>query len=136
MIIKYYIATKEDKVGTVFSIVEFVDNELTDIYTSKINSNGLESFEDITKFIVKRDSTKYNYQHLLSFKFKKVDVATHIGNFLDKDDSLKEIKKKDNTYFSSPAVFTGDDTNMHRATLSLDTYLTMREHYIKEGKIK
>ena len=136
MIIKYYIATKEDKVGTVFSVAEFEENVMIDLYTTKINTNGLTAFEDITKLIIEKDNMKYSKEHLLSFKFKNLEVANHIGNYLDKNESLKDIKKKGNIYFSSPAVFTNDDSNMDRATLSLNTYLTMRKHYIKEGKIK
>lgn len=134
--IKYYIATKEDKIGTVYSVAEYTNNVMFDIHTGKIESNGIQALKDITKWLIEKDASHNNYEfhRHLSFKFKNVDDAVHIGNYLDKE-LLNEYKGKNYSFFSSPAVFEEDTNKMSKANESLNSYLTLRAYYIKTGKI-
>lgn len=135
---KYYIATKEDKVGTVFAVAEYVDDTFFEVYTGKMPTNGVEALKDITKWIVDKDNSKNSgISSMMSFKFKTIDDAVHIGNMLDKDDYYKDMRKNNHyVFFSSPAVFLSDAQKMHKAESSLNSYLIMRDYYIKSGKIK
>lgn len=135
MNLKYYIATKEDKVGTVFAVAKYEDDEFRQVYINKISSNNMEGIEEIVKWIADKDSNKN--VGIMSFKFKDIDTAKHIGNLLDKNDYYNELKNKNHcTYFASPAVFSKDLHKMHKAKSSLMSYLILREHYIKTGKLK
>jgi len=132
--IKYYIATKQDKVGTVFTVARYIDNEFKNVYINKVSTNGIDGIKDIVKWIVDKESN--SDIHMMSFKFKNVDIAVQIGNMLDKEDYYKnKSKETSTTYFSSPAVFSNDLHKMHKAESSLCSYLILREHYQMKGKI-
>ena len=132
--IKYYIATRQDKVGTVFTVARYIDNEFRNVYINKVSTNGMDGIKDIVKWLVDKESN--SDVHMMSFKFKNVDIAVQIGNMLDKDDYYKKKSKETSTtYFSSPAVFANDLHKMHKAESSLCSYLILREHYHLKGKI-
>lgn len=132
--IKYYIATRQDKVGTVFTVARYIDNEFRNVYINKVSTNGMDGIKDIVKWLVDKESN--SDVHMMSFKFKNVDIAVQIGNMLDKDDYYKKKSKETSTtYFSSPAVFSNDLHKMHKAEASLCSYLILREHYHLKGKI-
>ena len=132
--IKYYIATKPDKVGTVFTVARYIDNEFKNDYINKVSTNGMDGIKDIVKWIVDKESN--SDVHMMSFKFKNVDIAVQIGNMLDKEDYYKNKSEETSTiYFSSPAVFSDDLHKMHKAEESLCSYLILREHYHMKGKI-
>lgn len=130
---KFYIAIKEDKVGTAFAVAKYEEDEFRQVLINKVNSNGLQAYEDIVRWLIDNDTKS----SMMSFKFRNVDIAVHIGNMLDKTDEYKKIsKEKHCIFFSSPSTFTNDFHKMHKAEASLGSYLILREHYIKTGKIK
>lgn len=132
---KYYITTKEDKVGTVFAAAEYGDDRFRQVLINKVPSNGVEAFEDITKFLIEHGIDKE--VNMISLKFKDVDIANHIGNHLDKTNYFKNLSNDFHcTFFSSPSVFSNDVHKMHKAEASLGTYLILREHYAKRDLIK
>lgn len=138
MNIKFYIATREDKVGTVYSVAEYDNEILYEVHTGKVESQGITAYQDIVRQLVKQDfkQNEGNYGHMLSFKLRNIDNAVHIGNFLDNDEEIQQIKEqKKYCFFSSPAVFLSDVQKMHKAESSLKSYLIMRDYYIKQGKI-
>ena len=131
---KYYISTREDKVGTVFAVAKYEDDEYRQVYINKVASNGMDALKDIVDWLIEKDTN--NDTKMMSFKFKNVDIAAQIGNMLDKTEEYKKLKEKNHCiYFSSPAVFSKDLTKMHKAEASLGSYLILREHYIREGKL-
>lgn len=138
MTIKYYIATKEDKVGTVYSVAEYDNDQMYEVKTGKVNSNGIEALKEITKSLIRKNfaQNEGGYSRMISIKVKNIDDAVHIGNMLDKDKEFDIYRKeKGYVFFSSPAVFLSDIQKMHKAQASLDSYLIMRDYYMKQGKI-
>lgn len=138
MTIKYYIATKEDTFGTVYSVAEYTNDQVYEVHTGKVMSNGIQALRDITKSLVDKDVEQNvgNFSHMLSFKFKNIDDAVHIGNMLDNEPYYQKLREKRRyTFFASPAVFLSDVQKMHKAVSSLDSYLIMRDYYISQGKV-
>lgn len=138
MTIRYYIATKEDKVGTVYSVVEYDNDQMYEVSTGKVDSKGIDALKDITKRLIRKDVAQNvgGYSRLISVKVKNVDDAVHIGNMLDKDKEFESYRKdKRYVFFASPSVFLSDIQKMHKAESSLDSYLIMRDYYMKQGKI-
>jgi len=138
MNIKYYIATKEDKVGTVYSVAEYTNDQIYDVHTGKVDTNGIEALKEITIWLIDRDIAHNNnneIQHHLSFKFSNVDDAVHIGNILDKEEKYITLRKSNYSFFASPAVFSNDHERMSLAKNNLKSYLMLRDYYIKQGKI-
>ena len=90
MNIKFYIATKEDKVGTVYSVAEYDNEVLYKVNTGKVDSQGITAYQDIVKHLVKQDfkQNEGNYGYMLSFKLRDIDNAVHIGNYLDNDEEM------------------------------------------------
>lgn len=133
MNIKYYIATKQDKVGTAFTVARYEENEFRSTYINKVVTNGIDGIKDIVKWVINQDSGKdYN---MMSFKFKDVDIATQIGHYLDKDKEIKKLSKENKcTFFSSPATFAQDRHKMEKAQSALMSYLILREHYAKKER--
>ena len=135
--IKYYIATKEDKVGTVYSVAEYTNDQMYDVHTGKVDTNGIEALKEITNWLIDRDvsQNKGGYHHHLCFKFSNVDDAVQICNMLDKEEKYIALRKSDYGFFAAPAVFGEDRNRMSLAKNNLKSYLLMRDYYIKQGKI-
>ena len=129
---KFYISTKEDKVGTVFAVAEYADEEFKQVMVSKVSSNNIQAYEDIVDMLIEKDEGS----SLLSFKFKSLETSLIFGNKFDKDEKYKKIRNdKHSSLFSSPCVFSKDASRIHRADSSLESYLILREHYHLKGKI-
>ena len=48
---KFYVVSKEDKVGTVFSVAKYSEDKFRRTYINKIDSNGKQAYEDIIKYL-------------------------------------------------------------------------------------
>jgi len=130
---KFYISTKEDKVGTIFAVAKYSEEEFRKTYISKVASNGNQAFEDIVKYLINEDKEST----IMTFKFKSADTVKHMVNKFFKDEEMKRISKENHyIFYASPTVFTKDADRIHRADSALDSYLILRDHYIKSGKIK
>lgn len=129
---KFYISAKEDKVGSVFAVAEYVDEEFKQVMVSKVSSNNIQAYEDIVDMLIEKDEGSSS----LSFKFKSLETSLIFGNKFDKDEKYKKIRdNKHSSLFASPCVFSKDASRIHRADSSLDSYLILREHYHLKGKI-
>lgn len=134
MNIKYYFATHEDKVGTVYSITEYVDNQFYDSHIGKTEFNGMKAFEDITEWLVKRDlTTNPSIKRDVVFKYENKEISRHMGNVINNS----EFFDLEGYHFMSvPSIFKEDVEGKAKAQQGLRDYLTLRNHYIKRDLIK
>lgn len=129
---KFYISAKEDKVGTVFAVAKYVDDEFRQIIINKVLSNGNQAYEDIVKYIINNDAET----SIMTFKFKSTDILKYMVNKFSKDEEFKKLcDEKHCILYASPTVFTKDANRVHKADSALDSYLILREHYHIKGKI-
>lgn len=129
---KYYISTKEDKVGTVFAVSRYSNDEYKQSIVSKINSNGTQAFEDIVKYIIKNDTKS----SIMTFKFKDIDTVKYLGNKFNKDEEFIQMSKDSHCLFQvSPVIFKQDKDGINKSQNELESYLILREHYHREGKV-
>jgi len=128
----FYISVKEDKVGTVFAIAKYVDDEFRQTIINKVSSNGNQAYEDIVKYIINNDAET----SIMTFKFKSTDVLKYMVNKFSKDEEFKKLRdEKHCILYASPSVFSKDANRVHKADSALDSYLILREHYHIKGKI-
>ena len=129
---KFYVVSKEDKVGTVFSVAKYSEDKFRRTYINKIDSNDKQAYEDIIKYLIDNDSES----SIMVFKFKDTEIAKHMGNAFNKNEEFVQKSKDIHCLFqSSPAIFSKDKERMSRADSALESYLILRDHYHREGKI-